>query len=487
MKKTACWLLAAWLVACGGGGSNGGGELQWEEVVLDAQGDAAVDALEATPDLAGEEATPTPAEDFRVVFGQQGRIAGVTADEFDLWMVQADGQGLTNFTKDSLAKQELTCQYGCLVDEKLNWIAVSTQPADAGQFTFKLGQINNAYEVFIQKGVVLEDVVDLQFAGDWLFYSKRQEDCKPMRCAYSIWRKDLAQPMDQDDLMGVFPPADAPEYAYSESAYQGHFRVSPDGSSLVVLSPTIRSQRIYMLKDGVLSELDYICDRWNQGSCVGAGSAYGDTDPVAISHDSRWVVVFFKAETEFVAHLYDLQNPTVKRSAVLLSVPKDQGLSIHTDTVACANRQPWQFLEVRGVPRFTRDNMAVVMAGWSECTTADNPRPATNIYMLPIGAIKEGNSVTQAELTSLVQKPTGNEVRNVIIQEFDFSPQGDFIAFAATPMFQANGQTMPITNPRARNDFEIYVLDPATQVYTELTNNQEYSVVGMFTIRPKGL
>ena len=456
-----------------GGGGGGGGDASAADTTADGAGG------DALAEDAGVDTAPTPSEpeDYRVVYGYQGRITGENTEQFDLWVVAPDGSSPVNLTQASLSALGHTCEFGCVVDQALGWIAVSVAPADQGQFTFRVGQISPDLTVHLHKSGSIEDVIDLKFAGHHLFYSQRV-GCKDegKNCQYAIHELNL------DDLstetLGVFPPDTDPDYAGGKSTYQGHFHVSPDAESVIVLSPTIASVRVYLIKGGLLSELDFICQDLSSGNCSGTGSWYTDRDPMAISHDSRHVLFFTKAEKDAVLRLYDTTNVTDKRFSFLMSVPTG---SIKDNNIACANKAPWQFIDVAGIPRFTRDNQRVVLVGRSDC----GDRPETNIYSMEVASIGDGSQFDASDLTALVDKPTGDTVDNVIIHELDPAPAGRFWVFSGTPTIQSNGQPVPAGSSRAKNDAEVYVLDPATGAFAQITNDVEYKVQGLFTIDGK--
>lgn len=475
-------IIALGLASCSSDGSGGGsnsGDTAGDDVL-------AGDGISETQDVSEEEVAPTPTdpEDFRVVWGYQGRIAGDNIDEFDLWMAEPDGSSALNLTGENLPPLGLTCEFGCVVDEDMKYIAVSTHASDQGQFTFKFGQITADLSVRLDKGGIIEDVVELKFAGDYLFYSTRV-GCKNdgKNCQYKLLRVDLVNDVANAVELGVFPPDSDPDYDAGQTTYQGHFHVAPDGESVIILSPTIRSIRVYTLSQGLLHQLDFICQHLDAGVCSGVGSWYTDRDPVAISHDSRWVVFFTQADKDFVARLYDLENPgSLPRLSFLMSVPTE---SIKNPNVACANKAPWQFLEISGVPRFTPDDQAVVVVGRSNCTTPERPRPETNIYRIPLAVIGDGTPIEEADLQPLLAKPVDDVVENIIVHDMAFSPEGRWIVFTGSPMFQTSGEYIPMSSSRASNDKEVYVLDPSTQEVDQITNAVEYRAEGIFTTKPR--
>jgi hypothetical protein len=482
-------LLAGLAVACGGGsGSSTPGDDTATGTDLGGDAGDVLAGDQTGTDQAAEQATePTEPEDFTIVHGEQGRIQGVSIGKFDLWLLKPDGSEPYNLTGENLPQFGLTCEFGCIVDEKLTHLAVATGAPTAGQFNFRFGPITSTNEVRLDKGGTLSDVTDLKFASNYLFYSTRQPCASGgTGCQYKILRVDISgatpgQPVE----LGIFPPDDDPDFKEGRSTYQGHFYVSPDGSTVVVLSPTIRSMRLYTLKGGTLQQLgDLLCWYWEGDNCVGAGSAYGDTDPLAISNDSRWAVFFSKVQTDYKVSLYDLQNPTITpRVNYLMSVPP--GSSINDLNNACANRTDDQFLAIEGTPRFTPDDTGVVFVGSAKCATPDNPRDWTSIYRIEVASIGAGNVFEPPTITQLIHKPDANVIQNVILHDAAMSPQGRWVVFSGTPMKQQDGQILDPGASRATSDREVYVLDPKTGEYAQLTNDLEYRTESVFTIVPR--
>ncbi len=485
LSAVALTLLVLLPVACGGGSDGTSSD------DLGPNPDATSDgSVEATTDVPPAEvpAEPTEPEDFLVVYGEQGRIQGVSMGKYDLWVAKQDGSEPFNLTGENLPQFGLTCEFGCIVDEKLSHLAVALAPPEAGQFDFRFGPITSTLEVRLDKGDYLYDVVDLHFAGNYVFYSTSLPCSTSGKCQYKILRRDIAGATPGEPVeMGVFPPDDDPDLKAGDSVYQGHFYVSPDASTVVVLSPTIRSVRLYTLKAGTLQQLDFIC--WltegtgDDARCIGAGSAYGDRDPLAISNDSRYVVFFAKAQKDFIVRLYDLQNPTAApRMNFLMSVPSGDMNDLNN---ACANREPGQFLAIEGTPRFSPDDQGVVLVGSAKCPSPTNPRAWTSIYRIATASIGAGSPFDPPDMQQLIDKPDENVIQNVILHDASLSPQGRWIVFSGTPIYQTSGQFIDVNNSRATSDREVFVLDPQTGEITQLTNDIEYRTESVFTLAPR--
>lgn len=447
--------------------------------------------IQENVDAVVETKIKTEPEDYKIVFGYQGRIAGVNNNKFDLWVVNPDAENLQgiNLTEYSLSKLGLNCDYGCIVDDKLNWIAVAPEQADTnGTFSVKIGKINENYEVFLHKGGTISGIVALQFAGDKFFYStiKQCNGAGKSSCQYQIQYIDLSNDANEQHVVGIFPPDNDVDYQNGGSNYQGHFTVSPDGKSVIVLSTTIKSVRVYIARDGLISELDYICQNNVGGQCSGTGSWYSDRDPIAISHDSKYVVFLTKADKSFLIRLYNTQDFQDKRWSTLIKLPSGSTSTIADNAAVCANKQPWQFISTPeySKPVFDKNDENVIIPGVSDCNP--DARPDSNLYKINVNKIGDGTLLTKDDIVPLIQKPNDNSVQNIIVQNFTFSPEYKWIVLSATPMFQQNGELIPEGSSRSKNDREVFVLDPKNPSdYKQITNDGSYIVRNLFTIKPK--
>jgi len=345
-----------------------------------------------------------PDEDFVVLFTYRGRIPGYNDHEADLHLILPDGtnplnpaepgsQPLTSFYLEGVADCQLvvedaqgtetgfepcSCKYGCLVDRALQWIAISIRKPSASGFTFQLGRFDTQLGVKMIKGVTLEDVIDFKFGGNYLYYSKLLQ-CEGLSCQYTVHRVQL-DPVGQPQELLIFPPDNDPDWP-KHSNYKGHFKVSGDGEVLVFLGTTIRSNRIYMWKAGNLHELDYICQTMQGGECIGAGSEYTDTDPVAISPDSSVIAAFTIAERDLRLRLYDTETMDQKYLN-LFTVPAGGYLTNICPNIAA---EPWKFKEVLGDPVFTQDGASLLFMAHDDCqlSGADGKPETSSCWISP--------------------------------------------------------------------------------------------------------
>lgn len=461
--------LLAWACDSGSGGSGPG-----TEDAVDRDGAVTSDMLEDTSapaDVAPDVPAAPLALDFRVAFTQLGRIAGENLGTSDLWLMNADGSEAASLTGFVQADDPtLNCNNSCLVDDSLSWIAVATGPQSDEGFSFQIGRISPALVVSLAKSAPLERIVDLHFAGGYLYYSRllRTEGYSEQ---FEIWRANLRNPAQQENLF-AFPPDDVLE----GSIYRGHFQVSPDGTKVVLLQPTIRSQAVYVWQNGALDQIDYICPLWRNDQCYGAGSEYSDVDPLAISADGQRIAAFVIAGRELRVRLYDLRDLSTKPYKNLAQVSSGETYKAYI----CNEKEPWQFATVDSQPRFTPDGSAILYIGRSECGTA---KPETDILRLDVARILDAEPIEEGDVVNLTNVPKTGGSEQVVITHFDLSPDGETVVFTGTPMFQENGEPIPASSSRHENDYDVYVqAASAGGELRQVTNDKKWQAVA-----PQGL
>lgn len=455
-----------------------------------------------------DQCVPAEEDEFVVLFGYQGRIQSYNDDQFDLHLLMPDRtnpfypdtpgpQALTDFSlataddcqlvvEDDLGREvgyePCSCKYGCLVDPSLEWIAVSVKKPGATGFTFQLGRFDQALKVSMVKGVFLENVIDFKFAGNFLYYTK-QFYCDGVHCQYTFHRVQL-DPVAPPEELFVFPPEsddDWPEH----SNYKGHFKASEDGSVLVILGTTIRSVRYYMWTGGNLHELDYVCNQFVNGTCIGAGSEYTDTDPVAIAPDGSKVAAFTIAERELRIRVYDTETLTPK-SYPLFSIPSE----ISTPTYLAGACQAiadsaWKFKRVVGDPRFSPDGSSIYFISHTDCGVVSvESKVHTNILMMDLASVGDGTLFEEGDFVNLTKNAKGDGPDNLVVESFSISPSGRTVVFAASPKYKFAADPMnpvmqPILedSPRARKDRELWLVTSAGTGLTQLTDNLEFEAI----------
>lgn len=425
-------------------------------------------------------AAPDETDAWRILFNYRGRMP-TNSGENDLWLMDSWGSNKESLTDLSGLKFEdppLSCNYGCVISPDLSWLAVVTEPPTATGFTFELGQFNEKLEIKMLKFGQLKDVVDFKFAGSRLFYSKKTE-CDAPSCQYDVYVIDLAVGAASTKIL-TYPTATELEH----STYKGHFKVSQDGSKLVLLNTTIRSVTVNMWADGTgLYELDYICKFGTKGNCAGTGSEYSDVDPVAISPDGRYVVFFTYSDRWQRARLYDTENPGIVRLSVLASVPSGSYLEHACDS---GNLAVWQWERVIGDPVFTPDGSEVIFLTQSDCPTSDPSacgdepmpclpkKPRTNLRRIKMETLLSEKTVTQEDVLNVTGNPFGDVTDNKRITGFDLSDDGATILFTATPSFSQNNTPISDGSARQRNDREVYRIRIDGTNLNQISNDLEW-------------
>ncbi len=445
-----------------------------------------------------------PEEDFMVAFGYRGRIPGYNDSEMDLHLINSDGSNplsggdgphsLTSFSLESTTDCQLilqedengeplelapcSCRFGCFLDDALDWIAISLKQPDADGFTFQLGRFNQDMQVQMVKGTVLENLVDFKFAGNYLFFSRRMP-CQTASCQYTIYRVQL-DPVQAPEPIIVFPPDDDPDWIDGQSVYKGHFLASDDGSVLTLQGTTIRSNRIYVWDSGSLHELDYICSNVLSGECIGAGSEYSDTDPIAISPDGKTVAAFTIAQRDLRLRLYDLET-NEQRYLDLFSVPAG-GYLVNI----CPNimDESWKFKKVVGNPVFTSDGKSLIFQVLNDCNTEGGQvKLETDILLMDLAVVGDGTPFEETDFINITRNPKGNFADNQVVGSFSVSPEGKVIAMTATPAF-GQGTSLPDDSNRSMKDREIWLIGINGAGKTQLTDEGAYEAVSPQVFSP---
>ncbi|MBM4386294.1 MAG: hypothetical protein FJ088_01065, partial [Deltaproteobacteria bacterium] len=448
-------------ISCGSGGKGGDdvfdADIQ-EEEIEEIAGDVEIQEFEA-----GE---VTINEKFRVLYGYRGRLLD-NEDEHDLHIMEAsEPEKSFNLTKFSLENTGYNCNLGCVTDRGLEWIAVAYKETEIQEdFDYKLGRFTTAMTVDIDKISGIKAVTDIKFGGGFLYFSKKlPEKCaeNPPSYCYDIYRVDLSNLSKMDKII-TFPPIEKA----AGSLYKGHFHLSEDGKTVVLLNPTIGSQNIYIWRDGKLAELDYICHNLEPGGkCIGTGSQNTDKDPLAVSPDGNDIVIFLIEDNrEFNVRRYNIKDNWGKYSN-LLKVPSDYSKN------ACYNKKEWQYTYVRGTP-IVRGDGRIYFIGEAKC---GNTKTWTNLVSMDISIIGDGTAITEEEIVKITDNPKGNTSRNVEIFNFDFSTEGNYVVFAGTPMFQVDGYIIPDSSQRHFNDREIWIINRGGGPMAQLTNSLQFLV-----------
>ncbi len=444
--------LALFLVGCDG--ASGGPDAKDASVSTDTDatgGDGSDEDGTTEPD---PWAAPEETTSWRALYKYRGRPGCPSSGSNEIWLHDpaADTtKKLTTFDDIENLDPPVTCSYGCFVSDDVKWIAVTVGPPTADGFSFRIGQFTNAnMDVKLIKDLVLEDKVDFKFAGSRLYYSEKAT-CAGASCQYDIWYYDLDK-LTQTKIL-TFPPATELE----QSTYKGHFKVSPDGDKLILLNTTIRSVGVYMWKSGTgLVELDYLCKFGTKGNCQGTGSEYADTDPVAISHDSRHAVFFTFSERWQRARVYHLEDPGVVETAVLASVPQGSFIEKACEFGAL---EDWQWPRVVGDPMFTPDDREVVFLTERDCAGPNGSKPQKaqrNLVRVKLDTLRSGKTLEEADIFNVTRSPAGDVTANVYVTAFDLTPDGATVIYTGTPKYGQSGDLLSDSSTRNRNDRELW-------------------------------
>jgi len=148
------------------------------------------------------------------------------------------------------------------------------------------------------------------------------------------------------------PPVNDPDAnpAKPHTTYSGRFRVNESGETLLFLTPTVRSLRIWSWRDGIDTQHDYICDKPDgKNGCVGTGSQYLDIDPAAITPDGKHIVLFTIVGRYFRVRHYPVGD--VKGATFTNIVVVSEGEKYNA--TACKHAPSWMRPHVKGTPRFS--------------------------------------------------------------------------------------------------------------------------------------
>lgn len=458
--------------SAGGGGDEGGGN--------GAGGDGGGDP-DTGPDPSNW-GSPDEGNDWRIIFNYRGRV-GEAKGTNELWLMTQDGGEKLRLTE--LADLEnvdppLSCEYGCFIDQDLEWLAIAIGPPTADGFSFRIGKFTNpsTLEFKLIKDLVLADNIDFKFAGDRLYFSKRAT-CAGASCQYDISFIDLNT--SQTTKIITFPP----DTDLEQSTYKGHFKVSQDGSKLVMLNTTIRSVGVYLWKDGSgLIKLDFLCKFGTEGNCQGTGSEYNDTDPVAISPNNDYAVFFSFADRFQVARTYDLNAPGEVTVTFMASVPTGSYIEHMCDF---GQLSPWQWPLVVGDPLFNPTGDEILFLTEDDCPAPNGTQPAKrkrNLMRVRLDTLTTGGTLTQDQVFNVTQNPGGDVTDNILITGYALSKDGGTIVLTGTPTFDQSGEKLMDTSSRHRNDREVYRMRYDGANVEQLTNDPSWEATSPRIVPP---
>jgi hypothetical protein len=449
-------VLAWWLAGCsspptGSSDPDPGTDLPEDRVVNDPGGDGRVP-------LAVPEGT-------RIAYGYQRYVDPGPA--LDLRITGPNGSDPVSF-RDRLEPLGLDCQAGCLLDRSGSWLAVLVATASGGGDgnTLRLFRVQ-ADGTPVASGI--PDVAEAWYPafgstrdGPAIYWSRSRPACDadsglPKGCR-AFYRRLLRADAPEEFLFS-FPPASILDRTLPHS---GFFRLGEDGRTVIVLAPTVGSQRIFLWREAgePLLQGGPFCgtpDRAPDGSCLESGGAFSDRDPVAVSPDGNHLVAALVLEDRrLVAWHRDLRGDAT-RAAILMEVPRGSRFS----TDACYNRTPpsrWEPTRVVPPLRFSPDSSEVVLVGHAPC--GDNrDKPWTKVLGLSLERLDREGRLDPGDLRWITDFPPGDIAASVSVlpEALDLSPSGDLVFLVGTPWLDSRGEPIADSQLQHRNDAEVLV------------------------------
>jgi hypothetical protein len=450
---------------------------------------------EDVPDVPLE---PFP-EDFVVSFVYKGIVPNENTDQSDLYVVTSKGRNpfnkgvktpvaLTSFAINPddcqlvmekkmdgtpLTTAPCSCNLGCVVDRTLSWILVTVEKPSATGFAFQIGKFNADLQVQMVKGKKFVNIVDVDFAGGYLYFSQVKY-CTEVACQFIVFRYDLGNIAEPESLF-LLPPDDDPDYKSGQTITDGHFTVSHDGSTLALLSPTIRSTRLYVWRAGELVELDYLCPGGMQGDhCTGSGSQFSDVDPLAVSNNGKHIAFFPTSNDGLELRYYNAESGIMDLLPLMVTTDKD----FNVESCLQIDGSSWLFNTVAS-PLFAHDDSGVLFIASSNCN--HGKRPFTDIVELPVSTVNSGIFKEHA-FKNITLNPRNDDVDNTIIEAFDLSPDGGNVSYSASPMYKDNGDPLSPQSANALHSRELWVVSRDGLQKMQITYNSKYSVTWLRNI-----
>ena len=467
---------AAFCLACGGG-ARGPQDPGW----IDIPGDSA----EVKETIAENPPAPIEVtEDFRAVYAYEGRPGLAVAGRTEFRIADPRDTDPTNDQVLFSASPDSTpsCEGGCWLDRSRRWLAAATTGQEAAVQVYELSQDGSATAV----GEPIPDVVHAQWT-DGLLYLSQGTPCPagvlPTTRCFDILKFDPQHPASLKQMTRM-PPVEgsSPTAVYQ---YNGYFSIGEDlDRTLLFFVPTHVSLSVWVYRSGVVRQvLGPLCAAKDPyGNCIppsGGSAMYREDTPAALSADGRTLVFALVEENrELRFYRLDLGAGSAEPAfSTVLTVPDNYLLN------ACYNRAPWQFTEVRGPIRFTRDQTEVLFIGAATCDE-NTVKPWTNILRLSVAKIGAGKPLQEGDYRKVTDNPQGYTAQAIAISGYDLSPSGEYVVFTGTPTLDEDGNPLPtVPSGRHERDSEVHVARLDGQGFPrQLTNNVEWRAQSVFAI-----
>jgi len=434
-----------------------------------------VEALDTVTDM-GEPQPTKVDESFKVAFLYRGRLGSKFYGRTDLFVMDSKNPQAVNITGDL----DWSCQGGCILNPDFNMLGVFIVPDQQNVPTdLNLYLLDKDMKPSAQPVRVIKDVQDAHLAKNVLYFT-RKGSCpsdQALKNTYCVYKMDspLAKSATETELF-TFPVSTQDA---RNSVYSGRFRVTPDGKTLLLLRPTIYSQKVFVWYDGkVLPVGDEVCHAMTTGgACTGSGSEYSDKDPLGISPDRSVVMAALLEDNR------DLRLRKINLKTDLSTYSDFYGVNgdFNNNNIKCALRKDWQYTGIDGNLRFTKNGKSVVFIASTDC--GDNSQKWwTDIVKIAVDRIGNGKPLTQSDIQRVTDNPQGSSSKATMITDFKFSPSGKYIVFIGTPLFQTDGKT-PVSPAGTRhlNDLEVFfIAADGSALPVQATNSPDYMATNIW-------
>ena len=443
------------------------------DVSADMAGDAGFDTAGPLKPTKVDEA-------FKIAYLYMGRPGTKAFGRTELMVMDSLSGKSINVT----GKQAWSCSDGCILspDFKLLGVYVASNKADVPP-DLKVYGLDANLQPSAQPLTTIKGVQAAHFSKDALFFTRKGSCPKDQVIDNTFCMYKMTLPMGQNSKetqLFTFPNTTRDA---NNSVYTGRFRVTPDGTLLLLL-PTIYSQRVFTWRKGKLLQVGKeICHQINptSGTCTGTGSEYTDHDPLGLAPDDSVIVAaLLEQNRDLRLRKYELNTDLTTKSSTysnFFSTPGD------FTQLKCVEklRKPWQYTEIMGDIRFTRDSKSVAFIAAMPC--GDNmEKPWTDIVEVAVDRIGTGKPLTRDSIFRVTHNPKGDTPDATMITNFKFSPSGKYIVFIGTPLFQTDGKT-PVSGlgTRHKEDREVFIIAAdGSALPIQITNTLDRMAVGLW-------